>query len=268
MNLLLLPRETLSYSCCVTCMWCAPDLDAETQEIVHQVRKQMLDLEEFIPWNAVSKAWKSRRPGWRKTVRSTERISELAERLRDLLSTLVWEKSWKAAHGGRAWENEVEMIVKGKYGVQDRCLKTEEFSLASLHPIHGWSCLGLDIYLFKKLLYWVLLSSTIFLYMCWNEAQVHRFFYRSEELLSAYRLQFRQTKGMGIRRNSGVCGKLSLARFADGSKSEIMHPSLFLFECLHTKQQELLLQLWRKQHLMGKKELSKWVWLSLTHISF
>lgn len=97
----------------------APDLDAETQEIVHQVRKQMLDLEEFIPWNAVSKAWKSRRPGWRKTVRSTERISELAERLKDLLSTLVWEKSWKAAHGGRAWENEVEMIVKGKFRLED-----------------------------------------------------------------------------------------------------------------------------------------------------
>lgn len=96
-------------------LWGAPltDLDAETQENVHQIRKQMLDLEEFIPWNAVSKAWKSRRPGWRRMVRAAERVIELAERLRDLLMSLVWEKSWKVAHGGRTWENEVDAIAKG-----------------------------------------------------------------------------------------------------------------------------------------------------------
>ncbi|GMH44700.1 hypothetical protein BSKO_12652 [Bryopsis sp. KO-2023] len=92
----------------------AVDVDAETQESIHSIRKQMLDLEEFIPWNAVTKAWKSRRPAWRRNVRGAESVMELAERLKDLLLSLVWEKSWKVAHGGRAWENEVEEIVKGK----------------------------------------------------------------------------------------------------------------------------------------------------------
>eukprot|EP00803_Ostreobium_quekettii_P004012 evm.model.scf_1445.1 EVM.evm.TU.scf_1445.1 scf_1445:1000-5471(-) len=89
------------------------DPNRDVHDALHRIRKEILDLEEYIPWNAVSRNWKNRRATWRKSVRASEAVTDLATRLRDLLGALLWDRTWKTAHGGRIWEHETEECCRG-----------------------------------------------------------------------------------------------------------------------------------------------------------
>lgn len=56
---------------------------------VLQARSQLLGLEDTVPWNAVKSSWRSRRPGWRRSLKSADTAAEIATRLEEFRAHLM-----------------------------------------------------------------------------------------------------------------------------------------------------------------------------------
>ena len=53
------------------------------------LRQEMVQLEEAIPWTAVRKRWRTKRTSWRRSVRDADSTAAMAACLRDLQQALL-----------------------------------------------------------------------------------------------------------------------------------------------------------------------------------
>ncbi len=53
------------------------------------LRREMLQLEEAIPWTAVRKHWRTKRSSWRRAVRESSSVAAMANCLQDLHAALL-----------------------------------------------------------------------------------------------------------------------------------------------------------------------------------
>lgn len=63
----------------------SPDARAQ-RELLGTLRRELLCLEEAIPWNSVRRSWRNRRTHWRRGVKQMDAPADFAARLRVRLS--------------------------------------------------------------------------------------------------------------------------------------------------------------------------------------
>ena len=56
---------------------------------LRRLRSELLDVEEAVPWSAVTAGWRSRRPAWRRTLRSSDAAACVARALREFRCALA-----------------------------------------------------------------------------------------------------------------------------------------------------------------------------------
>ena len=56
---------------------------------LRRLRSKLLDVEEAVPWSAVTAGWRSRRPAWRRTLRSSDAAACVARALREFRCALA-----------------------------------------------------------------------------------------------------------------------------------------------------------------------------------
>ncbi len=79
------------------------------------VKQEMLDVEDAIPWAAVRRVWRTKRTAWRRQVKQTELIAELAVRLRELRAALTPDDADAGFVGCAAvWRAQVEACARGR----------------------------------------------------------------------------------------------------------------------------------------------------------
>jgi hypothetical protein len=49
----------------------------KAREVARTVRREVLSLEEVVPWECVVEGWRARRPAWRKGLRSLEAVAKV-----------------------------------------------------------------------------------------------------------------------------------------------------------------------------------------------
>ncbi|EFJ44705.1 hypothetical protein VOLCADRAFT_106298 [Volvox carteri f. nagariensis] len=73
------------------------------KELVRAIRRDLLALEEAVPWNCVNPSWKNARPGWRRSL----------QRNVDLHDALMTEKSQGLFARRGAWETRLRELADG-----------------------------------------------------------------------------------------------------------------------------------------------------------
>lgn len=80
---------------------------------VRSVKQEILHMEEAIPWTCVKRAWRNKRTSWRRQVKATELVTDLAVRLRELqMALLVEEGAFTGCN--RTWQNQLEVCIEGR----------------------------------------------------------------------------------------------------------------------------------------------------------
>jgi hypothetical protein len=77
------------------------------------VKQDVLQVEDTIPWTSVRRTWRNRRTSWRRQVKATELVTELAARLKELrLHLLADDASFIGC--GQAWRAQLEACSQGR----------------------------------------------------------------------------------------------------------------------------------------------------------
>jgi hypothetical protein len=80
---------------------------------VRSVKQEILHMEEAIPWTYVKRAWRNKRTSWRRQVKATELVTDLALRLRELRNALLLDEGFFTGCG-RTWHNQLEVCIDGR----------------------------------------------------------------------------------------------------------------------------------------------------------
>lgn len=76
------------------------------------MQREMLELEETIPWNCVKKIWKNKRATWRRQVKQTIHISDLGMKVKELKNAmLINDNSLEGC--GPEWASLLDRCIKG-----------------------------------------------------------------------------------------------------------------------------------------------------------
>lgn len=80
---------------------------------IRALQQEILSLEDEIPWTMVRKAWKAKRSTWRRHVKSTEVIGDIASRLKELRTHLLTDDATFLGCGP-AWQSALEICMSGR----------------------------------------------------------------------------------------------------------------------------------------------------------
>ncbi|KAK9841599.1 hypothetical protein WJX74_008537 [Apatococcus lobatus] len=81
-----------------------PTVSEGPSSVLQDLRKELLQLEEAIPWTAVRKHWRTKRSAWRRAVRDADSAAAMAGCLRDLHMALLVH-AYPGHTGGRSTLN-------------------------------------------------------------------------------------------------------------------------------------------------------------------
>jgi len=80
---------------------------------LRRLRSDVLDVEEAVPWGAVRKTWRGRRPAWRRALRASDSAACVARAVREFRGALAPGAPDPAPDGGGAWEPRLEAVARG-----------------------------------------------------------------------------------------------------------------------------------------------------------
>lgn len=83
-----------------------------TPTLVRSLQREMLELEEAIPWNCVRKIWKNKRATWRRQVKQTIHVSGFALKVKELKHAVLIDDSVLMGCGPE-WTSAVERCAQG-----------------------------------------------------------------------------------------------------------------------------------------------------------
>ncbi|KAJ9510639.1 hypothetical protein QJQ45_027556 [Haematococcus lacustris] len=97
---------------------------SKARDVARTVRREVLALEELVPWELVEAGWRQRRSAWRKALRSMEsntkavdsQISQVAAALLELHAVLLADRAGAGGAGlarGSAWEQRLVELAEG-----------------------------------------------------------------------------------------------------------------------------------------------------------
>eukprot|EP00210_Caulerpa_lentillifera_P005149 g4921.t1 len=85
-------------------------LREEEQQAILKYQRELLDLEDLIPWNCVTPAWKTKRNPWRKRITESRTLQDIGEGVKDLLRYLLWGREQRLVHSPFLWGVEIDEI--------------------------------------------------------------------------------------------------------------------------------------------------------------
>lgn len=80
---------------------------------VRSMKQEVLQLEDGIPWPMVRRTWRNKRASWRRQVKATELVADLALRLKELRLALLTEDG-NFVGCGIGWRNQLESCINGR----------------------------------------------------------------------------------------------------------------------------------------------------------
>jgi hypothetical protein len=76
------------------------------------LQREMLELEEVIPWNCVRKIWKNKRATWRRQVKQMSHIPGLASKIKELKSAILMDDNLLLGCGPE-WSSKLDVCLQG-----------------------------------------------------------------------------------------------------------------------------------------------------------
>jgi len=93
---------------------------------LRRLRSELLDVEEAVPWSAVTPGWRGRRPAWRRALRASDAAACVARALREFRAALApTAPPLLTATGDDDWLESVDAVAAGA------------MPGATLHPLWG-----------------------------------------------------------------------------------------------------------------------------------
>jgi hypothetical protein len=80
---------------------------------LHALKQEILTLEDEIPWTLVRRAWKNKRTNWRRQLKTTENVIDLAVRLKELRQYLATDDG-SFLGCGPTWQSALEGCIVGR----------------------------------------------------------------------------------------------------------------------------------------------------------
>lgn len=84
----------------------------QRHEVLEAVQRQLVEVEDSVPWTAVRKHWKGKRNGWRKAVRQASSVLELGKCIKELKAALCSDSS-AAVECSTTWQESLDDCCQG-----------------------------------------------------------------------------------------------------------------------------------------------------------
>ena len=84
----------------------------QRHEVLEAVQKQLMEVEDSVPWTAVRKHWKGKRNSWRKAVRQASSVPELGKCIKELKAALCSDSN-AAVECSTTWQESLEDCCQG-----------------------------------------------------------------------------------------------------------------------------------------------------------